>query len=106
MQVTCTTCYTYDVPTESKLPVPVDLDFYAFAGYSIYRCSMMTVVQILVVSIFWGLIFDFLKCVLRHSLYVFNNLIFLLISTRKSVIYALLYTSATLNEYFQVVVFG
>ena len=47
MQITCNACYTYDIPTESKLPVPVDLDFfYTFAGYSIYRCSMMTVVQI------------------------------------------------------------
>ena len=36
-----------------KLPLPVDLDFfYTFAGYSIYRCSMMTVVKISLVSIF------------------------------------------------------
>ena len=35
-----------------------------FTGYSIYRCSMMTVVQISLMSIFWDLIFDLLKCVL------------------------------------------
>ena len=66
VSITYNACYTYDVPTESKLPVPVDfLDFlYTFAGYSIYRCSMMAVVQISPVSIFWDLIFDLLKCVL------------------------------------------
>ena len=48
VQSTRNACYTYDVPAESKLPVAVgDLDFfYTFAGYSIYRCSMMTVVQV------------------------------------------------------------
>ena len=28
VQITCNACYTYDVPTESNLPVPVDLDFF------------------------------------------------------------------------------
>ena len=58
VQITCNACYTYAVPTESKLPVPVAKMFYTFAGFSIYRCSMMTVVQISLVSIFLDLIFD------------------------------------------------
>ena len=28
VQITCNVCYTYDVPTVSKSPVPVDLDFF------------------------------------------------------------------------------
>ena len=70
--ITCNARFTDVVPTESKLPVPVDLAFffYTFASYSIYRCSIITVVQILLVSIFWDLIFDLLKCVLCRSLYV------------------------------------
>ena len=65
VQITCNTCYTYDVPTESKSPMPVDLDFFnTFAGYNIYRYSMMTVVQISLKSLHRDLIFDLLECIL------------------------------------------
>ena len=65
VQITCKACYTYNVLTETKLTLPVDLDFfYTFAGFSIYCCRLMTVVQISLVSIFWDLIFDLLKCIL------------------------------------------
>ena len=54
LQITYNACDTYDVPTESKLPVPVDVFF-------IHLLVMMTVVQISLVSIFWDLIFDLLN---------------------------------------------
>ena len=53
VQITCNACCTNAVPTESKLLVPVDFDHYS-----------MIVVQILLVSVFWDLIFDLLKCIL------------------------------------------
>ena len=28
VQITCKACYTYNVPTETKLTLPVDLDFF------------------------------------------------------------------------------
>ena len=42
VQITCNACHTCDVPTESKLPLLIDIDFlYTFAGDSIYRRNMM-----------------------------------------------------------------
>ena len=60
---------------------------------------MMTVVQIPLASIFFGPYFRFAQMRPMTLAVCVNNLIFLfLISTRKSITYALLYTSATLNE--------
>ena len=61
VQITCNACYTYDVPTESKLPLPVDLVFFYIHLLVIVS---IVVVQISLVSIFWDIIFDLLKCVL------------------------------------------
>ena len=71
-----------------------------FGDYSIYRCSMMTVVQISLMSSFEDLIFWFTQMHPLTLAVCVNNIIFFLISTWKSIIYALLYTciSATLNE--------
>ena len=63
-------------------------------GYSICRCSMMTVAQISLVSYLLGSHFLFAQmCPMTLAVCIFS-----LISTRKSIIYALLYISAILNE--------
>ena len=82
LQITCNAYYTYDVLTKSKLPVPFDIEFYTCAGYCIYRCSMMTVVQIS---------FETSLPICSNASYDtvgVNNLTIFLISTRKSVIFA------------------
>ena len=55
----------------------------------------MTAVQISLVSLFWDLIAQICPMTLTVCVSI---LIFFLISTRKSLIYTLLYISATLNE--------
>ena len=94
MQITCNACYTYAVPTESKLPVPVDLDFFI---------HLLVIVSIAAVwwPLFryrWYLSFGTPFPTCSNVSFDARCWSFFLISTRKSIVYALLYISATLNE--------
>ena len=79
---------------QSKLPLPVDLDF-LYICWSLQfgdRCPDIADVYLL------GPHFRFSQMRPMTLAVCDNNMIFFLISTRKSIIYALLYISATSNE--------